>query len=223
MRIAGEELPKDKELRKLVLQKADGAVDIAMFGRMLADAPEFNREAAVQVSHAITTHAAQAEDDWFSAVDDLKPAEDDAGAGHIGEHAFGSGVYYLYACVNADLLAENLGGDRELAAKGAEAQVRALATATPKGKQNSHAHHPRALFLRAETGPQQPRDLTGAFVNALSAKGAGEESVAALKKMSDDLARAYGKPHDDFKDMHVGHGGCLDEVAAFVRAAVLDG
>jgi len=56
--VAGEPIPAEKELKKLVLRKADGAVDIAMFGRMLADDPDYNREAAVQVSHAITTHRA---------------------------------------------------------------------------------------------------------------------------------------------------------------------
>ena len=70
-------------LRGEVLQHIDRTADIAMFGRMLADSPQFNREAAVQVSHAITTHRAEAEDDFYSAVDDLKPEKDpeDSGAG----------------------------------------------------------------------------------------------------------------------------------------------
>lgn len=102
----------------MVLRRADGAVDIAMFGRMLADDPAFNRDAAVQVGHAITTHRVLAEDDWFSAVDDLKTRDEDMGAGHLGEAGFGSGVYYLYACINADLLIENLAGDKDLAAQG---------------------------------------------------------------------------------------------------------
>lgn len=55
-----------------LLQRADAAADIAMFGRMLADNPKFNREAAVQVAHALTTHRAIAEDDYYTAVDDLK-------------------------------------------------------------------------------------------------------------------------------------------------------
>lgn len=87
--LAGEEMPKDKDLAKTVLRTADGAVDIAMFGRMLADNPDFNRDAAVQVSHAITTHRAVAEDDYFTAVDDLK-RDGNAGGAHLGEHGFGS-------------------------------------------------------------------------------------------------------------------------------------
>ena len=219
--LAGEALPKDKELKKLVLRRADGAVDIAMFGRMLADDPDYNREAAVQVGHAVTTHRALAEDDWYSAVDDLNKRED-TGAGHLGEHGFGSGVYYLYACANLDLLVENLAGDRVLAGRGLEALARALALATPRGKQNSHAHHPRPVYIRAERGSQQPRDLTGAFFRAVDLKSndLARSSIEALQDMADRIDRAYGPACDATCLMNVLDGyGTLDEIAAFAGAA----
>lgn len=224
--LAGETLPKEKELKKLVLRKADGAVDIAMFGRMLADDPDFNREAAVQVAHAITTHRAQAEDDWYSAVDDLNKAED-TGAGHLGEHGFGSGIFYHYVCVNTDLLIENLGGDVDLARRGVAALVRALAQATPRGKQNSHAHHPMAYYLRAEAGSKAPRDLSGAFFvpvdRQLADLGANDlvsGSVRALEKSAADIDAAYGQMTEATRVLHVGQGGTLAEVVDFAVAAV---
>lgn len=220
--LAGEALPQDKDLKKLVLRRADGAVDIAMFGRMLADDADFNRDAAVQVSHAITTHAAQAEEDWYSAVDDLNQAED-TGAAHLGESAFGSGIYYQYVCVNVDLLIENLGGDAALAAKGLEALARALAVATPTGKQNSHAHRPRASYIRAERGSQTPRDLTGAFFHPIKAQPWRAQSVAELEGMAAKLDRAYGAACDAMSVMDVDRGlGSLDEIAAFAAASVPD-
>ena len=112
-------------------QRGSALSSAAQRRRMLADNPDFNRDAAVQVSHAFTTHRAQAEDDFFTAVDDLKTRDEDAGGSHLGEHGFGSGVYYLYACVSVDLLVENLAGDGALAAEGLAALVEALATATP--------------------------------------------------------------------------------------------
>lgn len=218
---AGEALPADKDFKKLVLRKADGAVDIAMFGRMLADSPDYNRDAAVQVSHAITTHRAVADDDWFSAVDDLKTREEDAGTGHLGELGFGSGVYYLYACVNADLLIENLGGDAELAARGTQSLARALATATPKGKQNSFGHHPRASYIRVEAGGQQPRDLSGAFFTPVRGEDLRATSVRALEQTADQIDRAYGACCDDHRIMNVPAGlGTLDEIADFAADAV---
>lgn len=197
-RIAGgEDLPKDKDLKKLVLRRADGAVDIAMFGRMLADDADFNRDAAVQVAHAITTHAAQAEEDWYSAVDDLNKAED-TGAGHLGETAFGSGIYYQYVCVNCDLLVENLGGDRDLAARGIEALAKALPQTAPAGKQNSFAHRPMAFYIRAEAGPRAPRDLSGAFFTPVDRKlrelGVNDlqrGSIAALERTAEQIDACY--------------------------------
>lgn len=221
--LAGEKLPVEKDLKRQVLRKADGAVDIAMFGRMLADDPDFNREAAVQVSHAITTHRALVEDDWFAAVDDLKTREEDAGAGHLGETGFGSGVYYLYACVNADLLVENLAGDRGLAKKGIGALTKALAIATPRGKQNSFAHHPRAHYIRVERGAQQPRDLSGAFFKPvpLTNNDLVAASITALEDMADKLDKAYGPACDARAVLNVGSDGAtLESIAKFAADAV---
>lgn len=221
-RLAGGEKIDERDLKKLVLRRADGAVDIAMFGRMLADDPDFNREAAVQVAHAITTHRALVEDDWYSAVDDLKTREEDAGAGHLGETGFGSGIYYLYACVNVDLLIGNLGGDRPLAARGIEALAWALATATPRGKQNSFAHHPRAHYIRAERGSAQPRDLSGAFFRPvdLRANDGVRASILALEDMAARLDHAYGPAWDAVAVLNIPEGqGALAEIAAFAAAA----
>ena len=220
---AGEDLPEEKDLKKRVLREADGAVDIAMFGRMLAGDADFNRDAAVQIGHAITTHQALAQDDWFTAVDDLNKRED-TGAGHLGENPFSTGVYYLYACVNADLLVENLAGDRALAAKGAEMLARALATATPRGKQNSFAHHPRAIYVRAEAGQQQPRDLTGAFFDPVKESNAQTGSIRELEAMAARIDSAYGKCCDTHAVMNVLDGeGNLEDIARFAHEAVLNG
>ena len=225
---AGEPLPKDKELKKLVLRRADGAVDIAMFGRMLADDADFNRDAAVQVAHAITTHAAQAEEDWYSAVDDLNKAED-TGAGHLGETAFGSGIYYQYVCVNADLLVENLGGDRELAARGAEALAKALPQTAPAGKQNSFAHRPMAFYMRAEAGPRAPRDLSGAFFTPVDRKlrdlGVNDlqgGSVKALEQTAGQIDACYyhGQAEAECSFNMLEGRGTFAEIVRFVGQAV---
>jgi CRISPR system Cascade subunit CasC len=215
---AGEDLPKDKELKKTLLQPADGAADIAMFGRMLADSPDSNREAAVQVSHALTTHLALVEDDFYTAVDDLKTSAEDAGAGFVGDAGFGSGLYYLYACIDTTLLLENLEGDRELAARSAEA----LAVATPSGKRNSFGHQTRAGFARVEAGNQQPHSLAGAFFKPVKDADLMAASVDALSSMAAAMDKSYGECADDHRIMDVAAGvGSLAEVKGFVRAQVL--
>lgn len=219
--LSGEKLPDLKTLKKEVLRTADSAADVAMFGRMLADDPAFNREAAVQVSHAVTTHAAEAEDDYYTAVDDLKTADEDAGAAFIDSAGFGSGVYYLYACIDVDLLIKNLSGDQELATRAAVALTEALATSTPTGKQNSFAHRPLATYLMAESGNVQPRDLSGAFFAPVRGEDLRKASVDALEDMAAKLEKAYGSLAGASVVMNVEAGkGSLEDVKTFVGKAV---
>lgn len=220
--LAGETLPTDKDLAKLLLNTADGAVDIAMFGRMLADNPDFNRDAAVQVAHAFTTNRVNIEDDYYTAVDDLKLPSEDAGAGFIGEAGFGAGVFYVYVCVDRALLVENLAGDGALAAKALEALVRATATSSPSGKKNSFANHVRAQFVLTELGDGQPRTLASAFTRPVTGDDQMEASVTALTKMRQGFAESYGKDWSDERKLHVGAGDgvSLDELAAFAASGV---
>ena len=225
---AGKELPTEKELKRLILRKADGAIDIAMFGRMLAEEPDFNREAAVQVAHAITTHRAQAEDDWYSAVDDLSNAAK-PGAGHLGENGFGSGIFYQYVCVNVDLLTENLNNDKGLARKALAALASALPVTTPRGKQSSHAHHPVAYYIRAERGHRAPRDLSGAFFTPVDARlrelavnDLQSGSISAMDVTVANLDRCYhGGEAEDHRILNVLTGeGSLAAIVAFAEGAV---
>ena len=221
---AGESLPDIKELKKAVLRRADGAADVAMFGRMLADDPDFNRDAAVQVSHALTTHRALVEDDFYTAVDDLKRPAEDAGAGFVGDAGFGSGVFYTYACVNAALLKENLDGDAALAAQAAGALAEALATSTPSGKRNSFAHQTFASFVMAERGERQPRSLAGAFFRPVTGEDLLEESVVALRNTAEELDAAYfgGDPESrEIMDVVKGEGS-IGAIKAFAMAAMTD-
>lgn len=199
-----------------ILRATDGAVDIAMFGRMLADSPDFNREAAVQVAHAVTTHAATVEDDFYVAVDDLKRPAEDAGAGFLGEAGFGAGLFYLYLCIDRDLLVRNLGGREELARAGLAALLRAAATVGPTGKQASYASRARASFILAETGDTAPRTLAAAFLKPVRGEDIMADSIAALRDHRDRLARAYGEVTEAaVMDAHAG-SGTLDDVLALV-------
>ena len=221
----GEDLPVAKELEKLVLRTADGAADIAMFGRMLADNPEFNREAAVQLAHAFTTHRALVEDDFYTAVDDRKDPEEDVGAGFVGEAGFGSGVFYLYACIDRSLLTDNLAGDEELASRAVAAFVEGLAKSTPSGKRSSFAHQTHASYLLVEKGDQQPRSLAGAFLKPVRAGESGdllEESVKALSGHREAMAKAYGEPCDEASTMNLAEDESetsLGDVAAFAASS----
>ena len=208
-----------ESLRDEVLQRIDRTADIAMFGRMLADSPQFNREAAVQVSHAITTHRAEAEDDFYSAVDDLKPEKDpeDSGAGFIGEQEFGAGVFYLYVCVDRKQLLDNVGEGSEAVLRASlAALIEAAATVSPSGKQASFASRARAIYARGESGDTQPRSLVAAFLQPVSGANQGQASIDALKSFCEKLDAAYGYSAVRRYEMNVLAGeGTLAELINF--------
>ncbi len=197
--------------------------DIAMFGRMLAGTPKFNVEAAAQVAHAFTTHRAVVEDDYFTAVDELKAErkEADKGAGFVGVAEFGTGLFYLYTCVNASLLVDNLRDDKELAGKTVAAFIEALAKTSPSGKQNSFASRAHALYGLVETGRQQPRSLAAAFLKPVStAEHEGDvfkASVERLGTLREGFEKAYGPGSDHHMVMDVPGG--TGSLADLVRLA----
>lgn len=201
---AGEQLPDKAQDRVAALLKAaDGAADIAMFGRMLADNPEFNREAAVQVAHAITTHRVDVEDDFYTAVDDLKHPSEDAGAGFIGELGFGSGVFYIYVCIDRELLKKNLAGDEALTQQSIAALIEGLAKSSPTGKQASFASRAHASYMRIEKGTQQPRSLAAAFLKPVRSDDLLDTSIQNLEALADQMNTAYGSCFKEHLTMNV--------------------
>jgi CRISPR system Cascade subunit CasC len=201
-----------------LLSKKHTAADIAMFGRMLASSPAYNTEAAVQVAHAVTVHEVAVEDDYFTAVDDLNSGEDDAGAAHIGETEFGAGVFYLYLCINRDLLVENLGGDQTLANKALAALVEAATKVAPNGKQNSFASRAYASYVLAEKGGQQPRSLSVAFLKPVHGEDVMSKAIAELVAMREAMDKVYGPCADGVKTINAETGeGSLQEIISFVK------
>lgn len=208
---ASDKGPTADELK--LLREKHTAADIALFGRMLASSPGNNTEAAAQVAHAITVHKVAVEDDYFTAVDDLNDGKDDMGAGHIGETEFGAGLFYLYICIDRDLLKENLSGDEELMKKTLAAVTEAAAIIAPTGKQKSFASNARASYILCEKGNQQPRSLSVAFLKAANAKDMFEDSVSRLEDTRDKMDSAYGKCWDEECVMNVHTGkGSLKEI-----------
>ncbi|MGH8674001.1 MAG: type I-E CRISPR-associated protein Cas7/Cse4/CasC [Burkholderiales bacterium] len=209
--------PSEQQLE--LLSAPVSAVDIAMFGRMLAAAPKFNVEAAAQVAHAFTVHKASAEDDYFTAVDDLNRGDEDAGAAHIGEAGFGAGVYYLYVCINRNLLDANLGGDATLRDKAVAALLEAIAKVAPTGKQASFASRAYASYMLAEKGSQQPRSLSLAFVKPVNGTDMIADSIDALNDRLQKMDKVYGACAEARKFFNAETGeGSLAELIAFAHA-----
>ncbi|CAB1368081.1 type I-E CRISPR-associated protein Cas7/Cse4/CasC [Denitratisoma oestradiolicum] len=186
---AGETV--DEKVFSALVKARHKSADVALFGRMLAAKPDANTEAAAQVANAITVHAVMLEDDFFTAVDDLN-TKDDTGAGHMGETPFAAGLFYLYLCIDTNLLLENLQGDKALAATALDSLLEAAATISPSGMQNRFGNRVRASYIRAERGSQQPRSLSVAFLKPVAGKDMLDTAIKCLEGTAQNMDAAYG-------------------------------
>lgn len=174
------------------------AVDIALFGRMLADLPEANQHAACQVAHAISTHRVEREFDYFTAVDDLAGAEE-TGAVMIDQVEFNSATFYRYASLDAGKLQDNLQGDLDLTLAGIAAFTQALARAIPSGKQNTFAANNPPSFVGVVLRHASPFNLANAYERPVWAdrqQAITAQSVRAMAAQERQLAAAYGDERD---------------------------
>ncbi|MFN0095620.1 MAG: type I-E CRISPR-associated protein Cas7/Cse4/CasC, partial [Dehalococcoidia bacterium] len=183
-------------LKKRLADALNGArsADLALFGRMLADLPERNIDAASQVAHALSTHEVGIREfDYYTAVDDNKP-EDNAGADMIGQVEFNSACYYRYANIDLKQLLANLGGDVELARKTVEAFLLANRDAEPTGKQNSFAARNKPSFVFAVVRDSGFWSLANAFARPVRDEDLVGGSVERLGKHWHDLVAMYDAP-----------------------------
>ncbi len=177
------------------LTNRTSAPDIALFGRMLAEKPALNIDAACQVAHAISTHEVNtAEFDYFTAVDDLTP-EEDSGAGMLGLVPFNSATYYRCARIDWEQLVQNLGGDAGLARQTVNAFMQAFALVVPTGMQNSFINKHQPDFLLAAARPNNDgQSLANAFETPVKNgrdSGYAEPSIRALGKYWDQVEGAF--------------------------------
>lgn len=176
-RAAIEEV-KDKNILQDILKK-NPAVDIALFGRMVADDPFLNEEASAQVAHAISTHAVQTEYDFYTAVDDLAP-KDNAGAGMLGTIEFNSSTLYRYANIAVHELLKQL-QDKETTVDTLKLFVEAFAKSLPTGKINTFANQTLPQILVVTLRKDRPINLVSAFEKPVrSSDGYTEQSIEKL-------------------------------------------
>jgi CRISPR system Cascade subunit CasC len=174
---------------------SSNAVDVALFGRMLADRKDFNVDAAAQVAHAISTHRVDRDVDFFTAVDDFAPL-DEAVSGMLGTVEFNSSCFYRYAKVDLDLLERNLGHHADMLLSTVTALLEGVVRAVPSGKQNTFAAHNPPAFVAVSVRRGMPVSLANAFERPVSpgehASGLTAASVARVEDYAATLSRAYG-------------------------------
>lgn len=170
---------KDKDLAKVAkkaLSSAVDALDIALFGRMVAKAAEMNVEAAASFSHAISTHKVSNEVEFFTALDDLQT---EPGSAHMGSLEYNAATYYRYISLDLGQLAQTLGEGQLKQAIAAFTQ--ALFVAVPSARQTTQSGASPWEF--AKVFVRRGQRLQVPFETAIKAQNGGylQPSIAALK------------------------------------------
>ncbi|WP_051951860.1 type I-E CRISPR-associated protein Cas7/Cse4/CasC [Actinacidiphila yeochonensis] len=164
--------------------------EVALFGRMVADLKDLNVDAAVQVAHALSTHAVRTEFDYYTAVDDENV--EDSGAGMIGTVEFNSSTLYRYAVLGVHQLRDNLTSPeatRDAAVRFVDAFTRSM----PTGHQNTFAHRtlPHLVLITVRT--DQPVNLVSAYEEPVTGHaGLAAESAARLARELKEVGETWG-------------------------------
>src|SRR5690625_1634781 len=182
---------KEKEITKVskkALNPAVDALDIALFGRMVAKVADMNVEAAASFAHAISTHRVSNEVEFFTALDDL-PGED-ARSAHMGGLEFNSATYYRYISLDLGQLAQTMGeGDLK---KAIEAFTKALFVAVPSARQTTQSGASPWEFARVMVRSGQRLQVP--FETAVKAREGGylQASINELKDYLDKKEKLAG-------------------------------
>lgn len=181
---------KDKELAKVAkkaINPAIDALDIALFGRMVAKAAEMNVEAAASFAHAISTHKVSNEVEFFTALDDL---QEEPGSAHMGSLEFNSATYYRYVSLDLGQLAQTL-GPQDLK-QAVAAFTKALFVAVPSARQTTQSGASPWDFARVLV--RRGQRLQASFEAPVKARGEGfaQPSVERLKQWLDSKEKLHG-------------------------------
>ena len=182
--MAGDGKVNAKEAKAILNPKQRptlNAIDIALFGRMVADAPDLNVDAAVQVAHALGIGPAETEFDYYTAMDDRSP-EDSAGAGMIGTVEYLSATFYRYATIDVFHLYENL-GSVAATVKAVQAFCTAFVRSMPTGKQNTFANRTLPSAVLVQLRDTQPVSLVNAYERPVHAMGDKSQAAVACERM----------------------------------------
>lgn len=192
--LSNEEI-NSKELKKVLM--SNQSLDLALFGRMVADNPELNVDASTQVAHAISTHQVVPEFDYFTAVDDDRN-KDNAGSAMIGTMEYNAATLYRYANVNINNLMHNLGSS-ELLKQGIRLFIKDFITTMPTGKENSYANKTMPAYVMVALRDDTPVNLVSAFEEPVKSKdGYIKKSIIRLEREYQATQKIVDQPLGTF-------------------------
>jgi len=211
-----------KELAYLIgkpkLDYSTDGIDIALFGRMVAQAATMNVEAAASFAHAISTHRVSNEVEFFTALDDNK---EEQGSAHMGSLEFNAATYYRYVSLDLGQLSENLAGMN--LSESVEAFAKALFIAIPAARQTTMSGASPWDFARISI--RKGQRLQVPFEKSVKAENGSilEPSKRVLCEYLDKQKRLWGTLYGELGAIEYGDKNGIDAVVTFLKAHVAKG
>jgi CRISPR system Cascade subunit CasC len=224
-----DEVIKQKDAKKQakeledIIGKTDhniDALDIALFGRMVAQAATMNVEAAASFAHAISTHKVTNEVEFFTAMDD-NPTQQ--GSAHMGSLEFNSATYYRYVSLNVGQLSQTLAGQN--IPEAVERFVKALFVAVPSARQTTQSGASPWEFARVLV--RKGQRLQVPFETAIKPQNGGflEPSKTALCEYLDKKEKLAGSLFGKINSFEFGDNEAfnIDKLIESIKTSIADG
>ena len=215
----------EKILEKLIgkaqfalTDELDG-LDIALFGRMIAQAPTLDVEAAASFSHAISTHKVTNQIEFFTALDDFSEAQ---GSAHMGTLEFNAATYYRYITLDLGQLYETMGNNDEFFPQAIEAFIKALYIAVPSARQTSQAGF--CTWDYAKVLVREGQGVQLSFETPVKARDGGylQPSIEEVKNQLAKKEKLSGSLFGKIKEFEFGNNEdfSIDHLIEGVKSAV---
>lgn len=173
--------------------KADPSIDIALFGRMVADDNSLNADASSQVAHAISTHAIEREFDFFTATDDLV-SENNSGTKFLQTTEYNSSTLYRYANIALHDFYRQLADKTEFV-EAVKLFLEAFVKSMPTGKINTFANQTLPHAVVVTLREDRPLSMVSVFEEPIEPEnGYSEKSIKKLFEEYDKFDKILEKP-----------------------------
>lgn len=180
---------KDRAILAAEAVKSDTPLGAALFGKMVADKPELNVDAAAQVAHPFGVSRAVPQFDYFTALDDYG-LEDHAGAAMIQDNEFSTSVLYRHAAISLTQLEKNL-GDKNAVEDAVKKFVEAFIKSIPSGKQNGFTTHSLPDIVVVSIYDDGDHDLASAFVKPVESTNLVVDAIDRMVSYAEAQHKAY--------------------------------
>ena len=176
-----DSFPKEQQRLLASVFELQRNLELALYGRHLADLPLGKVDGEVMMMHAFSVHAMYDETDFFASIDDYAP-NDEADAGMLKDLGIASPTFYRFSAINLGSLAQQIKSD-ELAKLGASAFIQSFVLGFPSGGNHSYFANTPPVYVLIQLVKNNPTNMAAAFERSIIAPRNRSMSEVAIEQL----------------------------------------